>query len=76
MLLGRSDYTPAVDEWSIGCIFGELLIGSYLFEGRNEVRAKYKVVTQIRVMRSAVRPFEEHLSTSWAAKVSHERLSK
>jgi serine/threonine protein kinase len=30
-------YTPAVDIWSIGCIFAELLTGRPLFPGKNVV---------------------------------------
>ena len=30
-------YTPAIDIWSIGCIFAELLTGKPLFPGRNVV---------------------------------------
>ncbi|WOL00821.1 mitogen-activated protein kinase [Canna indica] len=32
-----SKYTPAIDIWSIGCIFAELLIGKPLFPGKNVV---------------------------------------
>ncbi|KAF3449826.1 hypothetical protein FNV43_RR05905 [Rhamnella rubrinervis] len=32
-----SKYTPAVDIWSIGCIFAEMLIGKPLFPGKNVV---------------------------------------
>ena len=30
-------YTPAIDIWSIGCIFAELLTGRPLFPGKNVV---------------------------------------
>lgn len=30
-------YTPAIDVWSIGCIFAELLTGKPLFPGKNVV---------------------------------------
>lgn len=30
-------YTPAIDIWSIGCIFAELLTGKPLFPGKNVV---------------------------------------
>ncbi|RVX21876.1 Mitogen-activated protein kinase 16 [Vitis vinifera] len=37
-LLGRYlQYTPAIDIWSIGCIFAELLTGKPLFPGKNVV---------------------------------------
>ncbi|KAJ8564767.1 hypothetical protein K7X08_001227 [Anisodus acutangulus] len=32
-----SKYTPAVDIWSIGCIFAEMLTGKPLFPGKNAV---------------------------------------
>ncbi|XP_031122308.1 mitogen-activated protein kinase 9-like isoform X1 [Ipomoea triloba] len=32
-----SKYTPAIDIWSIGCIFGEMLTGKPLFPGKNVV---------------------------------------
>ncbi|XP_042430224.1 mitogen-activated protein kinase 10-like isoform X5 [Zingiber officinale] len=32
-----SKYTPAIDIWSIGCIFAEILIGKPLFPGKNVV---------------------------------------
>lgn len=30
-------YTPAIDMWSIGCIFAEMLTGKPLFPGKNVV---------------------------------------
>ncbi|AQK96963.1 Putative MAP kinase family protein [Zea mays] len=32
-----SKYTPAIDIWSLGCIFAEMLIGKPLFPGKNVV---------------------------------------
>ncbi|KAJ4292159.1 hypothetical protein N0V88_005787 [Collariella sp. IMI 366227] len=37
LLLGAPRYTSAIDMWSIGCIFGELLTREPLLQGRNEV---------------------------------------
>ncbi|KAG5585115.1 hypothetical protein H5410_045549 [Solanum commersonii] len=31
------NYTPAIDIWSIGCIFAEMLTGKPLFPGKNVV---------------------------------------
>ena len=33
LLLGAQHYTPAVDVWAIGCIFGELISLKPLFQG-------------------------------------------
>ncbi|RKU48038.1 hypothetical protein DL546_007699 [Coniochaeta pulveracea] len=37
LLLGASRYGAAIDMWSIGCIFGELLTREPLLQGKNEV---------------------------------------
>ncbi|KAL0212818.1 hypothetical protein RCL1_006444 [Eukaryota sp. TZLM3-RCL] len=36
LMLGAVRYGPAVDMWSIGCVFAELSSGEPLFPGRNE----------------------------------------
>ncbi|TPX08964.1 uncharacterized protein E0L32_009543 [Thyridium curvatum] len=37
LLLGAPAYTAAVDMWSAGCVFGELLTREPLLQGKNEV---------------------------------------
>jgi len=37
LLLGAEQYDAAIDMWSVGCIFGELLIKQPLLQGKNEV---------------------------------------
>lgn len=37
MFFNILQYTPAIDIWSIGCIFAELLTGKPLFPGKNVV---------------------------------------
>lgn len=37
LLLGATRYGAAVDMWSVGCIFGELLTREPLLQGKNEV---------------------------------------
>ncbi|KAH6890330.1 kinase-like domain-containing protein [Thelonectria olida] len=37
LLLGAKTYGAAVDMWSVGCIFGELLTREPLLQGKNEV---------------------------------------
>ncbi|XP_057251976.1 cyclin-dependent kinase C-2 isoform X2 [Beta vulgaris subsp. vulgaris] len=43
LLLGSTKYGPAVDMWSVGCIFAELLDGKALFPGRDEAEQIYKI---------------------------------
>lgn len=43
LLLGTSRYGNAVDMWSIGCIFGELLTREPLLQGSNEVDELTKI---------------------------------
>ena len=39
LLLGTAEYTPAIDVWSVGCIFGEWLNkGVALMQGRTEIQ--------------------------------------
>lgn len=43
LLLGAVTYGAEVDMWSIGCIFGELLLKEPLLQGKNEVDQLAKV---------------------------------
>lgn len=43
LLLGAENYDRAIDMWSIGCIFGELLTKVPLLQGKNEVDQLTKV---------------------------------
>jgi cell division cycle 2-like protein len=46
LLLGAKEYTTAVDIWSVGCIFGELLGGEAMMQGRGEIDQINKVSTR------------------------------
>jgi len=37
IVLGSSQYSKAVDMWSVGCILGELIIGKSIFPGKSTV---------------------------------------
>ncbi|XP_010553884.1 PREDICTED: mitogen-activated protein kinase 17-like [Tarenaya hassleriana] len=41
-----SNYTPAIDMWSVGCIFAEMLTGTPLFPGKNVVH-QLELVTDL-----------------------------
>ncbi|KAK3374989.1 kinase-like domain-containing protein [Podospora didyma] len=43
LLLGAARYAQAIDMWSIGCIFGELLTREPLLQGKNEVDELTKI---------------------------------
>lgn len=43
ILLGRTEYTSAVDLWSVGCIFYELLTKIPLFMGTSEIDQLRKI---------------------------------
>lgn len=43
LLMGSTKYTPAVDMWSVGCIFAELLNGKPILPGRNESEQFHKI---------------------------------
>ncbi|KAF2144936.1 uncharacterized protein K452DRAFT_305892 [Aplosporella prunicola CBS 121167] len=43
LLLGATEYGRAVDMWSVGCIFGELLAKEPLLPGKNEVDELSKI---------------------------------
>lgn len=43
LLLGTTKYGPAVDMWSVGCIFAELLYGKPILPGKNEPEQLNKI---------------------------------
>ena len=47
LLLGAKEYTTAVDIWSIGCIFGEIVNKEPLFPGKGDIDQLTKVVYRI-----------------------------
>lgn len=43
VLLGGKHYSPAVDVWSIGCIFAEMATGAPLFPGDSEIDQIFRI---------------------------------
>ncbi|EYU31006.1 hypothetical protein ABFS82_08G225800 [Erythranthe guttata] len=43
LLFGATKYGPAVDMWSVGCIFAELLYGKPILPGKNELEQLNKI---------------------------------
>lgn len=48
--MGANHYTAAVDVWSVGCIFGELLGRRILFQAQSPVQqVRYKALNIIKI---------------------------
>jgi len=47
LLLGAKHYTKSIDMWAIGCIFGELLTNTPLFQGKEEKQPKMLQTDQL-----------------------------
>ena len=45
--MGIRDYTPAVDMWSVGCIFAEMALGKPLFTGMCEVDQLFQIFSKL-----------------------------
>ncbi|GAA0144385.1 non-receptor serine/threonine protein kinase [Lithospermum erythrorhizon] len=43
LLLGATEYGPAIDMWSVGCILAELFRGKPIMPGRTEVEQMHKI---------------------------------
>ncbi|CCW67084.1 unnamed protein product [Phytomonas sp. Hart1] len=43
ILLGEKHYAPAVDMWSVGCIFAELTKGKVMFRGDSEIGQLFEI---------------------------------
>lgn len=44
LLLGQTQYSTAVDMWSVGCIFAELLLKKPLFRGKSEIDQLHQII--------------------------------
>ncbi|CAM9129248.1 unnamed protein product [Choristocarpus tenellus] len=47
ILMGVRDYTPAVDMWSVGCIFVQMLRGKPLFSGVSQIDQLFQVFNKL-----------------------------
>ncbi|QDZ20455.1 cyclin-dependent kinase [Chloropicon primus] len=56
LLLGAQHYTPAVDVWAIGCLFGELLRLRPLFHSEQRPQNKFQVKQMERIINILGRP--------------------
>ncbi|KAF4527021.1 hypothetical protein B566_EDAN001569 [Ephemera danica] len=47
LLLGVKEYSTPIDVWSVGCIFGELLLMEALFPGKSEIDQLNKIFKEM-----------------------------
>ncbi|KAH9827981.1 serine/threonine protein kinase, CMGC family, CDC2/CDK subfamily [Teratosphaeria destructans] len=56
LLLGAKQYDAAIDLWSLGCVFGELVAKTPLLQGKNEVDQLGKIFTLCGIPATAMWP--------------------
>ncbi|KAJ1973188.1 Cyclin-dependent kinase 10 [Dimargaris verticillata] len=56
LLLGDKRYTPAVDMWSVGCIFGEFLLHQPCLPGTSELQQLERIVDLLGTPRERIWP--------------------
>ena len=44
LIFGATDYTAAIDLWSVGCVMAELLLGQPLFPGESGVDQLVEII--------------------------------
>lgn len=44
LIFGATNYSTAIDVWSSGCVFGEMLLGTPLFPGENRVDQLVEII--------------------------------
>ena len=60
LLVGDTQYGPAVDVWALGCVFAELLSGIPLWPGKSDMDQLYlirKTLGELETDDRFVRPF-------------------
>jgi serine/threonine protein kinase len=44
LIFGATEYTAAIDVWSLGCVFAELLLGHPIFAGESGVDQLVEII--------------------------------
>lgn len=61
LIFGNTYYTPAIDTWSVGCIFCEMLIGEPIFKGENSTN---QLIEIIKILGTPNKEQLDHLNRS------------
>ena len=59
--MGQRNYTTAVDIWSVGCIFAEIMQGRPLFMGLCEIDQLFQIFSKLGTPAAEEWPRFEHL---------------
>ncbi len=51
LIFGATDYTTAIDLWSVGCVMAELLLGQPLFPGESGVDQLVEIIKVLKLAR-------------------------
>jgi serine/threonine protein kinase len=47
LIFGATDYTQAIDLWSVGCVFAELILGAPIFAGESSIDQLVEIIKVI-----------------------------
>jgi serine/threonine protein kinase len=64
LLLGSNIYNESIDIWSIGCIFGFLILKNTLFEGENEIDQLNKIMQFLGTPNFSQIPYYNNLNVN------------
>ncbi|KAI9009143.1 kinase-like domain-containing protein [Hyaloraphidium curvatum] len=76
LLLGAKEYTTAIDMWSIGCIFAEVVNNEPLMQGRNEIDQLTKMFQLLGTPTEAVWPGYQNLPNAQTISFAHQPHNK
>lgn len=73
LIFGNVHYTPAVDIWSVGCIFAEMMIGDPIFRGENSMG---QLIEIIKVLGTPTREQLEKLNSNGNPRLADVRAKE
>ena len=79
LLLGCKQYSTAIDVWSVGCIFAELLLMKALWPGKNDIDElnkifKVRILMFLIIIYSVVHLIQTPRGPTWGVCSNYEML--
>ncbi|ORX67343.1 Pkinase-domain-containing protein [Anaeromyces robustus] len=75
LLLGEKNYTKAIDMWSVGCIFAELINKAPLFPGTTEIEQLSKIFKLLGTPNEKIWPGFDKLSNARTINFGHYKYN-